>query len=435
MVMYDLINKKKMGTALLPEEINYWIQGLTKKSIPDYQTTALLMAIYFQGLTLEETILLTKAMVASGETIDLSGISGIKVDKHSTGGVGDKISLILIPLLASLGVKSGKMSGRGLGHTGGTIDKLESIPGFNTSLSNQEFQYIVNTIGCAIMGQTNNIVPADRYLYALRDVTATVDSIPLIAASIMSKKFAAGGDIIVLDVKYGSGAFMKNQKEAASLAQMMVDIGKGMGKKMAAVLTNMNQPLGFAVGNALEVLEAIEVMKGHGPQDVAKLCQRIAGIALWLAQKVKDSDTGEKLAREHLVKGAALEKFRVLIKAQKGNPQIIDQPKLLPQAKHQYVFKAEQSGYIVAMNAELVGLAAMKLGAGRSKKGDDIDPSVGIIFHKKIGDQVVIGETLAIIYANEESKGRLAGELLTDALCLENNIPKPQHLINQIILN
>ncbi|MGI6678808.1 MAG: pyrimidine-nucleoside phosphorylase [Dehalobacterium sp.] len=404
MSMYDIINKKKNGQALSREEIAIWVRGFTEGNIPDYQVAALLMAIYFQGLSLDETRFLTSAMIKSGETIDLSQVPGIKSDKHSTGGVGDKTTLVLAPLLASMGIIVAKMSGRGLGFTGGTLDKLESIPGFRVDLSPQEFIHNLQQTGLSIVGQTGNLVPADKKIYALRDVTATVDSIPLIAASVMSKKIAAGADIIVLDVKFGSGAFMKTREQAESLARIMVDIGKKMDKKVAAVLTGMETPLGYAVGNALEVKEAIEVLKGKGPEDLKEICVYLAGITLWLAGKAADINKGQRLAEKHLAEGGALEKFREMITAQYGNYQVIYDENLLPEGKLRSSLIADQDGYLGSMDTETIGLAAMKLGAGRSKKEDDIDPAAGIVFNKKTGDWVKQGETIAMVYGNDENK-------------------------------
>ncbi|MGI6629166.1 MAG: pyrimidine-nucleoside phosphorylase [Bacillota bacterium] len=435
MNMYDLINKKKNGMELSKEEIFFWVQGLTEERIPDYQSSALLMAIYFQGLTLQETVHLTAAMVKSGDTVDLSGIPGIKGDKHSTGGVGDKTTLVLAPLLASLGIIVAKMSGRGLGHTGGTLDKLESIPGLRIDLSKEEFMENVKSIGLAVVGQTEKLVPADKKLYALRDVTATVDSVPLIAASIMSKKIAAGGDFIILDVKYGSGAFMKTREEAENLARMMVGIGSNMGKKTAAVLTSMDQPLGNAVGNALEVKEAISVLKGKGPQDVRDLCLRLAGVALCLAGKASHFREGEKLAELHLDNGSALRKFREMIVAQKGNPQVLDHEELLPQVPFRLSLISDQNGYISAMDTEGIGLAVMKLGAGREKKEDMIDPGVGVVFYKKTGDRVKKGETLAMIHAHDENRAEEIRNMLRGCLHYGKDKKDPQPLIYPQVLS
>lgn len=435
MRMYDIIMKKKTGGELTKEEISYWVSGFTKEEIPDYQVAALLMAIFFQGLSIQETGFLTEAMVNSGEVIDLSSLPGIKGDKHSTGGVGDKTTLILAPLLASLGITMAKMSGRGLGHTGGTLDKLESIPGFRINLSKDEFIKNLKEIGLAVISQTTTMVPADQKIYALRDVTATVESIPLIAASVMSKKIAAGGDIIVLDVKYGSGAFMKTREHAESLAHIMVGIGKTMGKKVGAVITGMNSPLGNAVGNALEVKEAINVLKGKGPADVRELCLNLAGITLYLARKVTDPEKGRQLAEIYLDDGSALDKFREFIVAQEGNPKVIDDEKLLPEAKFRFSLLSDQEGYIDQMDTEAIGIAAMKLGAGRGKKDDLIDPAVGIVFHKKTGDWVSKGETIAMIHANDENRADEGMELLKRSIFFDQNKRDPLPLIDQLILD
>jgi len=432
--MYDIINKKKNGRELTREEISFWIEGLTNGLIPEYQTSALLMAIFFQGLTLKETVFLTESMINSGDRVDLTEIPGIKSDKHSTGGVGDKTTLVLAPLLASLGLKVAKMSGRGLGHTGGTLDKLESIPGLRIDLSKEEFLAQVQTVGLAVIGQTADLVPADKKLYALRDVTATVDSVPLIAASVMSKKLAAGGDVIVLDVKYGSGAFMKTGEQAEILARMMVGIGNDMGKKTAALLTSMDQPLGNAVGNALEVKEAINVLKGQGPEDVRELCLRLAGVSLWLAGKVSDPEEGENLAEVHLDNGSALDKLRSFITAQHGDPRVIEQEELLPQAQFRLSFLAGQDGYIAAMDTESIGLTAMKLGAGRERKEDAIDPGVGIVFHKKMGDRVKKGETIAMIHANDENRADACREMLKRCISIREEKNEPLPLIHKLII-
>lgn len=435
MRMYDIIAKKKNGGALTPAEMSFWVQGFVRDTIPDYQVAALLMAIFFQGLSLEETSFLTETMIHSGETVDLSPLPGIKADKHSTGGVGDKTTLILAPLLASMGITVAKMSGRGLGHTGGTLDKLESIPGFRVDLSREAFMANVRDIGLAIIGQTANLVPADKKLYALRDVTATVESVPLIAASVMSKKLAAGADIIVLDVKYGSGAFMKTSEQAECLARMMVGIGEHMGKKVAALITGMDRPLGAAVGNALEVKEAIHVLKGQGPADVRELCLRLAGVILWLSGKAADVQGGEKLAARHLDDGSALGKLRELIVGQGGNSTVIEEENLLPDARYRFSFLAEQDAYIDCMNTEAIGIAAMKLGAGRERKEDGIDPGVGIIFHKKTGDWVKKGETIGMIHANDEDRADEGMELLKKSIFFHEQKKELQPFIYRMVLD
>jgi len=401
---YDLILKKREGSTLTYQEIEYFIHGYAKDQIPDYQVAAWLMAVYFQGMTKQETADLTMAMVRSGETIDLGEIEGVKVDKHSTGGVGDTTTLVLAPLVAAAGVPVAKMSGRGLGHTGGTLDKLESIPGLRINLTREEFINNVRRIGLAVMGQTANLVPADGKTYALRDVTATVDSIPLIASSIMSKKIAAGADAIVLDVKTGRGAFMKTLEESIELAKAMVEIGEKVGKKTIALVTDMDQPLGLAVGNALEVQEAIAVLKGKGPSDLRELCLELGASMVYLARK---SDTiGE--AREKLLtlleKGQALEKFAQMIEAQGGDPRVLEDEGMLPQAAIQEAVLAPKSGYISQLEAEKVGLAAMALGAGREKKEDRIDPAAGVLLQKKIGEWIEKDEALATLHTNEHSR-------------------------------
>lgn len=400
MRVVDLIEKKKHGEALTKEEINFLIEGYTKGEIPDYQMSSFLMAVYFKGMNKLEISNLTMAMVNSGELVDLSKIKGIKVDKHSSGGVGDKISLIVIPLVASAGVPVAKLSGRGLGHTGGTIDKLESIKGFRTSLSMDEFINNVNTYKMAIAGQTANLTPADKKLYALRDVTATVDSIPLIASSIMSKKIASGADCIVLDVKVGSGAFMKSVDDAVTLAQTMVEIGKSLGRKTVAVVSDMNQPLGHEVGNANEVKEAIEVLKGLGAEDETTVALTIASIMTVLGGAFKDKSEAFAALTEKIKSGEALNKLKELIKIQGGNPDIVDNPELLPKAKYHIPVTADNAGYVTAIEAEQIGLAAMMLGAGRKKKDDVIDFAAGITIDRKIGSAVNKGDTLCMLHTN-----------------------------------
>lgn len=404
MRMYDLILKKRNGVSLTDEEISYMIDGYTDGSIPDYQMSAMMMAIYFNGMNEEETLSLTMAMEQSGEQLDLSSIRGIKVDKHSTGGVGDKTSLALAPMVAACGIPVAKMSGRGLGHTGGTIDKLESFPGFSTEIPVEKFIDNVNRIGIAIMGQTKDLAPADKKLYALRDVTATVDNMSLIASSIMSKKLAAGADAIVLDVKTGSGAFMKTEQDAFALAEEMVRIGKGAGRKTVAVVSDMDQPLGRAVGNALEVKEAIETLKGNGPDDFLNLCLTLGAQMLILGGKEEE----EKTARERLLRtiedGSALAKLAEFVEAQGGNPKAVYNTDMLPKADIQYDWKAESDGYISNIACDEVGVCSLLLGGGRETKESVIDLSVGIVLQKKKGDFVRKGETIAILHANEEGK-------------------------------
>lgn len=400
MRMVDLIAKKRDGKALTKEEIEWIVRGYTDGDIPDYQMSALAMAIYFRGMTEEETAALTMAMVHSGEMLDLSSIRGVKVDKHSTGGVGDTTTLVLGPLVASVGVPVAKMSGRGLGHTGGTIDKLESVPGFHVEISKDEFIRLVNENGIAIIGQTGDLTPADKKLYALRDVTATVNSIPLIASSIMSKKIAAGADAIVLDVKTGAGAFMKELDEARRLARAMVDIGKRVGRRTMAVISDMSQPLGYAVGNALEVKEAIETLKGNGPHDLTELCLTLGSHMVYLAEKAPSLDEARRLLEEAIRSGAAIAAFKTFLAAQGGDASVVDDLDQLPKAAYTSTVTAAADGYVAEMAADDIGTAAMWLGAGRAKKEDMIDLAVGIVLHKKIGDRVQKGEVLATIHSN-----------------------------------
>lgn len=411
MRMYDIIAKKRDGLELSKEEIDFFIEGYTKGDIPDYQASALCMAIYFQGMTEEERANLTMAMVNSGDTIDLSSINGIKVDKHSTGGVGDTTTLVLAPLVASLDVPIAKMSGRGLGHTGGTIDKLESISGFHVEISNEQFIDLVNENKVAVIGQSGNLTPADKKLYSLRDVTATVNSIPLIASSIMSKKIAAGADAIVLDVKTGAGAFMKSLEDSKKLAQAMVSIGNRVGRKTMAIISDMSQPLGNAIGNALEVKEAIDTLKGEGPDDLTELCLTLGSQMVYLAEKASSIEEARQKLEENLQNGKALEKFKVFIEAQGGNPKVADQPELLPQAKFKIDLPANTTGFIHEIIADEIGKAAMMLGAGRATKESEIDLAVGIVLHKKVGDFVEEGDSLLTIYANKENVEEIKGKL------------------------
>lgn len=404
MRMYDLILKKRQGKPLTKDEIQWMIREYTDGRIPDYQMSALLMAICFQGLDKEETYELTMAMARSGEMLDLSQIQGIKVDKHSTGGVGDKTSLALTPIVASLGIPVAKMSGRGLGHTGGTIDKLESIPGFSTQLEDDAFEEQVNSIGISIMGQTKDLAPADKLLYALRDVTATVDQISLIASSIMSKKLAAGADAILLDVKTGSGAFMKGESDAIQLAKEMVEIGKSAGRKMTAVITNMDEPLGMAVGNILEVKEAIDTLKGNGPDDFVGLIETLASHMLILGGAAKDFDEGLMRVRESIQSGKALDKFKQFVAAQGGDTKYIDHPELFEQADIIEEIRSEQDGFVGSIDAQEMGICSLILGGGRETKESVIDPTVGLVFSKKVADPVKKGDVLATIYGNDEEK-------------------------------
>ncbi|NKI21416.1 pyrimidine-nucleoside phosphorylase [Paenibacillus dendritiformis] len=403
MRMVDLIAKKRDGKELTTEEINFVIEGYTKGDIPDYQVSAWAMAIYFQDMSERERADLTMAMVNSGDTIDLSAIEGIKVDKHSTGGVGDTTTLVLAPLVAALGIPVAKMSGRGLGHTGGTIDKLESIEGFHVEIGTDEFVNLVNTHKIAVIGQTGNLTPADKKLYALRDVTGTVNSIPLIASSIMSKKIAAGSDAIVLDVKTGAGAFMKTAEDAKKLAHAMVSIGNNVGRKTMAVISDMSQPLGRAIGNSLEVQEAIDTLRGRGPADLEELCLALGRQMVYLAGKAASLEEAEEQLKEVIRNGKALEKFKEFLANQGGNPAVADDPSLLPQASFLIEVPARQDGVVAEIVADEIGTAAMLLGAGRATKDSEIDLAVGLMLNKKIGDRVQAGESLVTIHANREN--------------------------------
>ncbi|MEH7247434.1 pyrimidine-nucleoside phosphorylase [Neobacillus niacini] len=402
MRMIDIIEKKRDGFELTKEEIEFAIKGYTDESIPDYQMSALAMAIYLNDMTASERVNLTMAMVESGDQIDLSAIEGIKVDKHSTGGVGDTTTLILAPLVASVGVPVAKMSGRGLGHTGGTIDKLESIAGFQVEMDNDTFNHLVNTNKVAVVGQSGNLTPADKKLYGLRDVTGTVNSIPLIASSIMSKKIASGADAIVLDVKTGSGAFMKDLEGAKELAQAMVQIGNGADRKTIAVITDMNQPLGFAIGNALEVKEAIDTLNGNGPRDLHELCLTLGSKMVYLAGKAATTEEARKMLEDSIKTGNAIEKFKTFITAQGGDSSIVDDPTKLPYASYTFEVEAEEDGIVSEIIADKIGIAASLLGAGRVTKESEIDLAVGLVLRKKIGDQVKKGESLVTIHSNKQ---------------------------------
>lgn len=433
MRMYDLILKKRNGESLTQKEIEYFIKEYTKGSIPDYQASALLMAIFFQKMNKEETVYLTQAIMNSGDIIDLSSIEGIKVDKHSTGGVGDKTTIALAPIVAACGVPVAKLSGRGLGHTGGTIDKLESIPGFSVDMTVEAFIRNVNKIKIAVAGQTANLTPADKKLYSLRDVTATVDNISLIASSIMSKKLASGADAIVLDVKTGSGAFMKNIDESFLLAKEMVDIGINMNRNTVAIVTDMNQPLGNAVGNSLEVKEAIRVLKGGGPEDLKSLCIFLASYMLLLAKKVTTHEEGIKLAEKVIASGEAFNTFKKFVAQQGGDITYIDNPELLPKANKVLALRANKTGYIHKIEANLVGLSALILGAGRDTKDSEIDLSVGIILNKKVGDYVKEGDILAHIHCNDDYKGNAAIDKLTTAFMIDHKQPQYTPLIHGVV--
>jgi len=408
MRMYDIINKKKRGGHLSKEEIDFMVEGYTNGEIPDYQVSALMMAICFQGMDDKETLNLTLAMRDSGEVLDLSAIEGIKVDKHSTGGVGDKTSLVLTPMVAALGIPVAKMSGRGLGHTGGTIDKLECFPGFSTALSREQFYENVNRIKVAIMGQTANLAPADKKLYALRDVTATVDQLSLIAASIMSKKLAANADAIVLDVKTGNGAFMKTEEDSFALAKEMVQIGMGVGKQISAVITDMDQPLGNAVGNSLEVKEAILSLNGLGPQDFMEVVYALGTEMVLAAKKAETPKEARKLLEQTIKDKTALDKFAEFVEAQGGDKRFVYQPELLPVGGIQLQVMNTEEGYVSRILAEDIGLASLVLGGGRLTKESEVDLSVGILIHKKRGDRVRPGDALATIYANDMAKAKEA---------------------------
>ena len=433
MRMYDVIEHKKHGKALTKEEINFFIENYTKGEIPDYQVSALMMAIYFKGMNLEETATLTMAMAQSGDMIDLSPIEGIKVDKHSTGGVGDKTTIVLAPIVAAAGGKVAKMSGRGLGHTGGTIDKLESFEGFQVEIPEEAFFEQVNQHHIAVVGQSGELAPADKKLYALRDVTATVDNMSLIASSIMSKKIASGADAICLDVKCGSGAFMKDLKDAHALAETMVNIGNHVGRQTMAIVSDMNEPLGFAVGNALEVIEAIETLKGNGPADLTELTRTLASHMLVLGQVCDTIEVASQKVDEVIASGAAVEKLKEWVSLQGGNQEAVTNYALLPTAKYTVPVYLNEVGYVKAIEAEAVGKAALVLGAGRETKESAIDLAVGIMIHKKIGDYVSEGEAVATLYYNDEAKAQAAQKILCEAYVLsEANVVKPP-LIYEII--
>jgi pyrimidine-nucleoside phosphorylase len=424
--MVDLIEKKRDGQELTKEEIHYIIENYTTGDIPDYQMSAFTMAIYFQGMTDKERAELTMAMVHSGDTIDLSEIEGIKVDKHSTGGVGDTTTLVLGPLVAAVGVPVAKMSGRGLGHTGGTIDKLESVPGFHVEIENKQFIELVNKNKIAVIGQSGNLTPADKSLYALRDVTATVNSIPLIASSIMSKKIAAGADAIVLDVKTGAGAFMKDLKESKELAKAMVDIGNLVGRRTMAVISDMSQPLGFAIGNALEVKEAIDTLSGKGPKDLEELCLTLGSYMVLLAGKAESLEDARTMLVEVMNNGKALQTLKIFLEAQGGDGSVVDQPETLPQAKYVIELEAQEDGYISEIIADAVGTAAMLLGAGRATKESQIDLAVGLVLNKKIGDSVKKGESLVTIHSNYENVDEVKQKLYKSISISGSEVKAPE---------
>jgi pyrimidine-nucleoside phosphorylase len=416
------------------DEIESFISAYTRGEIPDYQVSAWLMAVVLRSMTRAETAALTDAMLHSGEVLDLSSLTAKKVDKHSTGGVGDKTSLVLAPLAAAAGVAVPMISGRGLGHTGGTLDKLESIPGFNVNLSVAEFRRVLETCGCAMIGQTAEIAPADRKLYALRDVTGTVESPYLICASIMSKKLAEGIDALVLDVKTGSGAFMKREEDAVFLAELMVETGERMGKQVVALITDMDQPLGNLIGNSLEVVECIDILRGAGPDDLRELCLELAGWMLYLGGASKDVAEGKRKSADLIASGKALEVFRRMIELQGGDPRVIDDIKRLPQAQRRLAIKSSKAGYIAAMQCEQIGTACVILGGGREKKEDSVDPSVGIVLHKKVGDAVSASESLATIYYNSEARAAQARKMLEESCQIRDSPPRETRpLIHRVI--
>lgn len=432
MRMVDLIEKKRDGLELSNEEIHFIINGYTAGTIPDYQMSAMTMAIFFQGMTDAERANLTMAMVDSGDKIDLSGIQGIKVDKHSTGGVGDTTTLVLGPLVAAVGVPVAKMSGRGLGHTGGTIDKLEAVSGFHVEIKNEEFIDLVNKNKLAVIGQSGNLTPADKKLYALRDVTATVNSIPLIASSIMSKKIAAGADAIVLDVKTGAGAFMKSLDDSRELAQAMVGIGNDVGRKTMAIISDMSQPLGYAIGNALEVKEAIDTLRGEGPEDLTELCLALGSYMVLLAEQAETLDQARELLKTAIQDGSALEKFKQFLQSQGGDGSVVDDPTKLPQADFTIEVPAKESGYVAEIIADAVGTAAMLLGAGRATKESEIDLAVGLVLRKKIGDKVEQGESLVTIYSNFEDVEAVKEKLYQSIKLSANVVNAPELIYEQI---
>jgi pyrimidine-nucleoside phosphorylase len=429
----DLIQRKRDGEELAPEEIDFLINGYTSGDIPDYQMSSFLMATFFSGMTDREVSRLSECMLYSGERVDLTSIPGIKVDKHSTGGVGDKTSFIVAPLAAAAGVVVPMMSGRALGHTGGTLDKLESIPGFRTNLTPDEFRNQLAEIGLAFIGQTEHLVPADRKLYALRDVTATVESIPLISSSIMSKKLAEGIDALVLDVKVGNGAFMKKQVDARRLAQAMVGIGRRMDKKVQALITDMNQPLGYAVGNALEVMEASQTLQNAGPADLTKLSLELAARMIFIGKKTETLEEARQLAVKLLVDGSAYKKFKQAVQAQGGNPQALDKFELLPNATGMREITSPRAGYVSAINAEDIGVASNMIGAGRDRKEDSIDPAVGIILEVKAGEKVDAGSVLCRIYYTKEDRVDEAAEMVEDAFRVSGQKPDERELILEVV--
>jgi pyrimidine-nucleoside phosphorylase len=430
----DVIRKKRDGVELSRVEIEGLVSAYTKDEIPDYQVSAWLMAVVLKGMTRPETAALTDAMLHSGDVLDLSSLPFKKVDKHSTGGVGDKTSLVLAPLAAAAGVAVPMISGRGLGHTGGTLDKLEAIPGFNVNLSVVEFRRVLDVCGCAMIGQTAEIAPADRKLYALRDVTGTVESPYLICASIMSKKLAEGIDALVLDVKTGSGAFMKSEKDAVFLAELMVETGERMGKRVVALITDMDQPLGNMIGNALEVVEVVEVLRGGGPEDLRDLCVETAGWMLYLGGVSKTVADGKQQSAKLISSGQALDKFRQMVELQGGDAGVIDDCKRLPQAQHTLQVASARAGFLAAMQCEQIGTACVILGGGRERKEDSVDPAVGIVLHKKVGDRVAAGEPIATIYYNAEAPAARARQLIAASCAIADTAPSAKRpLIHRVI--
>jgi pyrimidine-nucleoside phosphorylase len=430
----DVIRKKRDGGELSRSEIESLVIAYTRGDIPDYQVSAWLMAVVLRGMTRAETAALTDAMLRSGDVLDLSSLPAKKVDKHSTGGVGDKTSLVLAPLAAAAGIIVPMISGRGLGHTGGTLDKLEAIPGFNVNLPVTQFRSVLETCGCAMVGQTAEIAPADRKLYALRDVTGTVESPYLICASIMSKKLAEGIDALVLDVKTGSGAFMKNEKDAAFLAELMVETGERMGKQVVALITDMDQPLGCMIGNALEVVEVVEILRGAGPEDLRELCLELAGWMLHLGGVAATVADGKNQSEKLIASGKALDKFRQMVELQGGDPQSIDDPKRLPHARHTMILSSPKDGYLASLQCEQIGTACVILGGGRERKEDSVDPAVGIVLHKKVGDTVSTGEPLATIHYNAEALATRARKILEESYKIADSVPREKRpLIHRVI--
>ena len=434
MLVTDLIRRKRDGAELQRNEIEFLINGYTSDSIPDYQMSAWLMAVLLRGMTRAELAALTESMLNSGEVLSFPELPAAKVDKHSTGGVGDKTSLVLAPIVAAAGLYVPMISGRGLGHTGGTLDKLESIPGFNVNLSVSDFRRVLAQCGAGLIGQTKEIAPADKKIYALRDVTGTVESPYLICASIMSKKLAEGIDALVLDVKTGSGAFMKAEKDAVFLAELMVETGQRLGKRISALITDMDQPLGNAVGNALEVAECLDVLNGKGPDDLRELCLILSAWMFLLGRRVQNIDQGRELAEQMISRGKAREKFREMIRLQGGDPAVIDNPDLLPRAQHKADVKSPTSGYVTGFMTEQIGTAGVLLGGGRAKKEDSVDPAVGIIIHKKIGDKVSSGDPLCKVYYNSEARFKQAKPLILQSYRIESApMLQKRPLVRQII--